>query len=76
MPTLGEHLAASFGRPEIAEQLRQLGPPLSVVRTAHQNLFLGMVLVAGAIAQRVQEPIANILRNMGSTLSLQNCWPV
>ena len=55
MPTLGEHLAASFGRPEIAEQLRQLGPPLSVVRTAHQNLFLGMVLVAGAIAQRVQE---------------------
>jgi hypothetical protein len=55
MPTLGEHLAASFGCPEIAEQLRQLGPPLSVVRTAHQNLFLGMVLVAGAIAQRGQE---------------------
>jgi len=55
MPTPGEHLAASFGRPEIAEQLRQLDEPLRVVRTARQTLFLGMVLVAGTIAQRVQE---------------------
>jgi hypothetical protein len=55
MPTLGEHLAASFGRPEIAEQLERLVEPIGVVRTEHQNLFLGVVLVAGAIAQRAQE---------------------
>ncbi len=55
MPTLGEQLTAYFGRPEIAERLKQLDEVLGAVRMAYESLFSGMVLMTATIAQRAEE---------------------
>ena len=55
MPTLGEQLTAYFGRPEIAEQLKQLDEAFVAVRMAYESLFSGMVRMTATIAQRAEE---------------------
>ena len=55
MPTLGEQLTACFGRPEIAEQLKQLDEAFVTTRMAYESLFSGMVLMTATIAQRAEE---------------------
>jgi hypothetical protein len=55
MPTHGEQLTAYFGRPEIAEQLKQLYEAFVAVRIAYESLFSGMVLMMATIAQRAEE---------------------
>jgi hypothetical protein len=62
MPTLSEQLTAYFGRPETAEQLKQLDEAIVAVRDAliaarivFESLFSGMALMAATIAQRAEE---------------------
>ena len=55
MTTLGEQLTAYFGRPEIAERLKQLDEALGAARMAYESLFSGMVLMTATIAQRAEE---------------------
>jgi hypothetical protein len=55
MPALGEPLAAYFGRPEIAEQLKPLDEALVAARMVFESLFSGMVLMTATIAQRAEE---------------------